>query len=202
MTKPYFTMLWSEKNPVIVSEDKKSKVTVICDEAKLFAKETKQVPPPPDSWASQPGTDVAVLLIDIDEHSSFTLPKAGSSETNRVIYMFVGSSVSVNGTKLNNMESAALAPTHDVLIENPGDEKCRFLLLQGKPINEPVVQRGPFVLNTQEELMQTFRDYQRTEFGGWPFQKSDPVHPREQKRFCKHADGRIEYPDEFNKEEL
>ena len=73
-----------------------------------------------------------------------------------------------------------------------GPEPAEMLVLQGRPINEPVAQYGPFVMNTQAEIQQAFMDYRRTEFGGWPWPASDPVHPREQGRFAKHADGRVE----------
>lgn len=36
----------------------------------------------------------------------------------------------------------------------------RFLLIAGQPIGEPIVQHGPFVMNTQQEIMQAFADYQ------------------------------------------
>ena len=39
------------------------------------------------------------------------------------------------------------------------EDDSRFVLLAGRPINEPIVRRGPFVLNTQEELEQAFFDY-------------------------------------------
>ncbi len=64
------------------------------------------------------------------------------------------------------------------------------------------MQRGPFVLNTQQELMQAYVDFQKTQFGGWPWPSHDPVHPKEQKRFARHVDGRIEYPDQLGKQEL
>ena len=67
-----------------------------------------------------------------------------------------------------------------------------FLLLQGRPIGEPVVQYGPFVMNTRAEIQQAFTDYRRTQFGGWPCRENEPVHPREQGRFARHADGRVE----------
>jgi hypothetical protein len=55
-----------------------------------------------------------------------------------------------------------------------------------------VAQYGPFVMNTQAEIQQAFADYRRTEFGGWPWGASDPVHPREKGRFALHPDGRVE----------
>jgi hypothetical protein len=47
-------------------------------------------------------------------------------------------------------------------------------------------------MNTQAEIQQAFADYRRTEFGGWPWASSDPVHPREKGRVARHADGRVE----------
>jgi quercetin 2,3-dioxygenase len=67
-----------------------------------------------------------------------------------------------------------------------------MLVLQGKPIDEPVVQHGPFVMNTQSEVQQAFADYRRTQFGGSPWAGTDPVHPREKGRFAQHANGRVE----------
>jgi hypothetical protein len=73
-----------------------------------------------------------------------------------------------------------------------GDRPAELLLLQGRPIGEPTVQYGPFVMNTREEIDQAFVDYRRTGFGGWPWPSADPVHGRAEARFAVHADGRRE----------
>jgi hypothetical protein len=80
---------------------------------------------------------------------------------------------------------------HDCTFVN-GDAESELLVLQARPIGEPVAQYGPFVMNTQAEIHQAFADYRRTEFGGWPWGANDPVHPRDKGRFAKHADGKVE----------
>ncbi len=92
---------------------------------------------------------------------------------------------------LENYHSAEIAANVEIELES-GDEQCHILILQGKPIGEPVVQHGPFVMNTREEIQQAFNDYQQTEFGGWPWPVSDPVHPIDKGRFALHADGTLE----------
>ena len=72
------------------------------------------------------------------------------------------------------------------------DGAVEILLLQGRPIGEPVAQHGPFVMNTRAEIEQAFSDYQRTQFGGWPWPTDAPVHLRNEGRFARHANGRVE----------
>jgi hypothetical protein len=49
-------------------------------------------------------------------------------------------------------------------------------------------------MNTRSEVMQAYADYRRTRFGGWPWPGVQPVHAREETRFARHPDGRIERP--------
>ena len=86
----------------------------------------------------------------------------------------------------------ASCPDASVVLEN-GTTEAEILVLQGRPIGEPVVQSGPFVMNTRAEIKQAYEDYRATRFGGWPWQSDDPVHGQEPARFARHADGRTEH---------
>ncbi len=55
-----------------------------------------------------------------------------------------------------------------------------------------MAQYGPFVMNTEQEIREAFREYQRTQFGGWSWGRHDPVNERNAGRFARHADGTIE----------
>ena len=49
-------------------------------------------------------------------------------------------------------------------------------------------------MNTQAEIRQAINDYQRTQFGGWPYKDSAPVHGRDPARFAKYVSGKEERP--------
>ncbi|XP_068126889.1 pirin-like isoform X2 [Hyperolius riggenbachi] len=55
--------------------------------------------------------------------------------------------------------TAVLDDGDNVTFENKGDELAHFVLIAGEPINEPVVQHGPFVMNTRDEISQAIEDY-------------------------------------------
>ena len=97
----------------------------------------------------------------------------------------------MGGQAVTEHAAIELNATRDVELVN-GLLASEFLVLQGKPIAEPVAQYGPFVMNTQAEIHQAFADYRATEFGGWPFADNAPVHGKEARRFAKHADGKVE----------
>ena len=79
-----------------------------------------------------------------------------------------------------------LVAGQDWTLTNTGTTPVECLLLQGQPIAEPVAQYGPFVMNTQQEIMQAMQDYRRTQFGGWPWPESDPVHGSTAERFARY----------------
>lgn len=128
----------------------------------------------------------------MDPHATWTLPRANAL-ANRALYFFNGSTIAIGSETVRAGSAIELFADQDVALEN-GDREGELLLLQGRPIGEPVAQYGPFVMNTQQEIQQAFADYRRTQFGRWPWDTNAPVHPRTQGRFARHADGRVEEP--------
>ena len=191
MVAPYFTMLWREQMPTEIVRDSDGRTTAITVVAGRLG-DVRGLPPPPSSWAARAQSDLAIWTAKMAPGARWTLPAAHAG-TNRMLYFFRGSALTVAGRAIPASRAIALAPESDVALENGADES-ELLLLQGRPLDEPVVSYGPFVMNSRAEIQQALSDYQRTRFGGWPFASEDPVHPRQESRFARHADGRVERP--------
>ena len=123
--------------------------------------------------------------------SRYVIPAATGPDTVRTLYCFEGSDLTIGSTAVGPHTGATLDPHQDAPL-TAGGEPIECLILQGRPIGEPVERYGPFVMNTREELEQAFSDYRATQFGGWPWPTDDPVHDRDAERFARHVDGRVE----------
>ena len=190
MVEPHFTMFWNEQLPRRVLHDPEGReveVTVIAGALDDLA----PLAPPPDSWAAQAEADVAIWTVRMAPGATWTLPRAHGKGTQRTLYLFKGDAALVGGQRVQGPAAVRLRPDVDVAIA-AGETVCEFLLLQGRPIAEPVAQYGPFVMNTQQEIMQAMQDYRQTEFGGWQFADAAPVHGDQPKRFARYPDGRVE----------
>jgi redox-sensitive bicupin YhaK (pirin superfamily) len=192
MVQPHFTMLWSGQIPRVLEKDAAGRVTEVAVVAGALQGRSAP-PPPPDSWAAQPDADVAIWTLRMQAGARWTLPAASGAGTRRTLYLFKGGQADVAGQRVQAPCAIALHAQSQVELA-AGDTETEFLLLQGRPIAEPVAQYGPFVMNTQAEIMQAMQDYRRTQFGGWPFADAAPVHGREPRRFARHPDGRVEDP--------
>ena len=194
MADAHFTMLWNERIQSLRLSDaqgRASTVRVIAGNFAAPAGSARGLPPPPDSWASQNDADVAIWTIQMEAGARLTLPPAAHSATRRQLYFFRGKTLDIGGHTIK-VQTATEVRTQQSLELINRDAACELLVLQGRPIDEPVAQHGPFVMNTQAEVAQAFADYRRTEFGGWPWPARDPVHPRERGRFARHATGHEE----------
>ena len=202
LVEPYFTMLWDERTPRLHTETAPkslAEITVIAGRLAITGGEPiEPLPPPPDSWAARPEADVAIWHVTITGDGTLDLPPAAGPGTRRTLYVFGGTIMTIGSTDGAEAPSELPAGTGAEVV---ADRALRLgaeggtvegLLLQGRPIGDPVVQHGPFVMNDRAGIVQAFDDYQRTGFGGWPWPSDDPVHDRAAGRFARHADGRLE----------
>jgi len=197
MTKPSFAMHWAPNIPKYNSEDKKATATIFVGQNEYFPGTSNTANlPPPKSWASDASNDVVLMHIRILPGGEIVIPKAKESNVNRsLFYIEGGSGMLVDGKSIKERRSLAMDSTLDCVLKLPSNHTIpgEFLWLQGKPIDEPVAQYGPFVMNTEKEIHQCFRDYEKTKFGGWPWPRDDMVFPSHKGRFAIF-DGKESHP--------
>ncbi len=194
LVDPHFSMLWAEDVPRITRTDaagRSVEVTVIAGELEGHT----PPPPPPASWASRPDSDVAIWNVRLDEGATWTLPAAADERTVRVVYAYDGTGVEL-GARAERLEAGtgALVRSDGPVVLTGAAGGGEVLILQGRPIGEPVAQYGPFVMNDRAGIEQAFADYRATQFGGWPWPSDEPVHGDTGERFARRPDGSLEHP--------
>jgi len=102
-----------------------------------------------------PNTDVLYLDVALPPGATFRRPLPAGH--NAFAYIYEGDGA-VAGQPLTAHELAVLGPG-DGFALTAGSQGARFILVAGRPIGEPIVQYGPFVMNTREEIEQAFADY-------------------------------------------
>ena len=196
LAAPYFTMFWDRDIPR--RRYPGVEVTVIAG----ALEGADPLTPPPHSWAASDEADVAIWSIAMEAGATWVVPPASHARpaspkplaaagSNRALHLFSGKGIKVGDRSINGPSMIRVQPDQPVPLEAVNGP-VEILLLQGRPIGEPVAQYGPFVMNTQAEIHQAVADYRRTLFGGWPWPANAPVHDRDAGRFAKHADGRVE----------
>ncbi len=192
LVDPHFSMLWSEDIPQLrhgPDGGPTATITVIAGPLEGVT----PPPSPPSSWASRADTEVAIWHLHLTPGATWTMPPATHADTVRTLYLFEGEGLTLGGAEVGPSTASVLDAQVPVELVAAGEVEC--LVLQGRPIAEPVAQYGPFVMNTEAEIHQAFEDYRRTEFGGWPWPSDEPVNPADQGRFARRPDGSVEVPD-------
>jgi quercetin 2,3-dioxygenase len=118
---------------------------------------------------AQPATDPTYLDLALEPGATFT--QSLSTDYAAFLYVFEGS------LQVGAPPEASLLHAHELGVLGEGDEirlegvmagaggkVARAILVAGRPLREPVVKYGPFVMNTREELQQAFEDFQRGRF--------------------------------------
>ena len=108
------------------------------------------------------GLTTAPVFYDVELAAGKTFETALPATHSAFVYSYEGD-VSI-GTdseqRILTAQSAGVLSDGDLLRVTANAESARFIVLAGIPLNEPVVQRGPFVMNTHEEIEQAIQDYQ------------------------------------------
>jgi len=185
LVEPHFSMFWNRDIPRATFD--KAEVTVIAGDLDGARPQA----PPPHSWASKPDSDLAIWCLGIEAGGVLKLPAAKNHNAVRTLYFFRGPSLKIGDQVLGSHCAVVVRSDVEIQLE-AGEGHCEVLMLQGRPIGEPVVQYGPFVMNSRAQIQTAIDDYRRTHFGGWPWPSDDPVHDFDEGRFAKHADGRVE----------
>ena len=163
---PHFSMFWNNEVPTLVNEQPGVEMTLVAGRLG----EAVPPKPPPESWASASESDVAIWTVKLQADARLVLPPA-SDETLRSLYFFEGQSLGVAGQSIGVGNRIDVDGSGTLEVVN-GASPAQLLVLQGKPIGEPVVQHGPFVMNSADEIRQAIMDYQQTQFGGWPWKRA------------------------------
>ncbi len=106
------------------------------------------------------GLTTEPLYLDVSLPAGAGFTQAITRGHHAMAYVFEGQLGLAGDERLLATYSAAILSDGDYASVIAGPEGARFLLLAGKPINEPIVQYGPFVMNTVAEIEQAIIDYQ------------------------------------------
>ena len=190
MSPPNFLMFWGEDIPKIDRDG--VVVKLVAGDVAGFAERART--PPPDSYATDPNSQLVVMTIKLAPGASYTIPKqpGATRDTHRNLYKYEAGALTIGDRKLVSTHRIKVDAAVDLTVTASGADACGLLVLQGRDLNEPVVQHGPFVGNTRDDITRAFRDYQMTQFGSWPWPSDGVVHKRDDQRFALYPDGRKE----------
>lgn len=100
------------------------------------------------------------LYLDVHVPAGVTFETAITPGYNAFLYLYEGDAEAGDNGQALKRRTAGLLSDGDSVRVRAGESEARFLLLAGKPLKESVVQYGPFVMNTREEIEQAVQDYQ------------------------------------------
>ena len=199
MAPPAYKMLWAEAIPRHVHGAVPAQASLAVVAGRYAPTEPgtpalAPITPPPDSWAAQAEADFAIWMIRLEPGASLLLPAAQQAATQRTLFVYLGSGLQVDAQPVGANRRVRVIAQQSLQLANPGAMPVELMLMQGVPLNEPVIRSTVYVTNTLAELHQAKRDFQRTQFGGWPWATRQPTHGPGFARFSQRADGMREEP--------
>lgn len=146
---PRYQSLTKDNIPVV--EEGKSKIRVLAG-----------------SYADQKGsaetfTPITLLDIQLAPGRAFGMPLP--ADWNSMVLVVEGDILYAGKTKANVSDFLVFETGGDAIALEAGDQGARLILMAGEPIQEPIAAYGPFVMNTQREIMEAIESFQRGDFG-------------------------------------
>ncbi|KAA8492056.1 putative quercetin 2,3-dioxygenase [Porphyridium purpureum] len=191
---PNYTMQWREQAVKARIKDSHGRIVQVETVAGQLEGWPAPQKPPQDNYARDPENCVAIWVISMDAGARWEIPAAPTG-VNRSVIFFKGDEINVGEYAVKRHANMHVDASLPCPLHNTGTTPAELLMLQGRPIDEPVVQQGPFVTSSRPEMQQAIQAYHRGHFGKWPFEQDDPVLPRESPRFAHYGDGREERPE-------
>lgn len=153
MTEPFYQGLQVDQIPVIAEDEGRVRIQLISG-----------------SWGEQPAafhpaTDVSlrVMYFQAGGKLQLTVPAA-----HNIFFYVIRGEFEAGGRTVKALHLAEFNHDSDTLSISTSSESI-LLFGHAQPLNEPVVAQGPFVMNTEEEIIAAYDDYRRGKFGSWNF---------------------------------
>lgn len=187
-----YKMFWRENIPHVFEQNgAQADIRVISGQFKG----TDAISRPPHSWAYAAENKVNIYLITLAQGAKLKIPATTATST-RFAYFYQGEELSLEDQIIPFKHLVELQSDAEIQLYAHAGE-ARILWLEGEPIGAPVAMRGPFVLNSNEELDVAFKRYRETHFGEWPWPSPAPVFQKDTPRFATYNGGeRKEYPEQ------
>lgn len=184
MVAPNFKMFWAKEIPRYVFTGAGGTTVVTCIVGTPQGIDGRVPPSPPaGSWGADPDSDLAIWTVKMAPGAKWRLPPAAGKATRRQLFFFSGSTLTIDGASVGAGYAIEVDCSTAVELAN-GSTEAEILLLQGRPLAEPIVQHGPFVMNSLDEIRQAYADYRETRFGRWTWPTNDPDHGSVKGRFA------------------
>ena len=110
----------------------------------------------------RPHTEPLLLDLALQPHATLDVPLPATHHAFLVAYR---GQVEIEGTEVGGDRLALLAQGGEAVRLQAGPDGARVYLAAGRPLREPIVQYGPFVMNTRQEILQAFEDFSAGRFG-------------------------------------
>ncbi|WP_158828295.1 pirin family protein [Mucilaginibacter lacusdianchii] len=151
MAEPYYVGKQKDEIPSLTFNEGKVTLNLISGELEG----TK------GAFESSTGIFLSTVYFKAEAKLSVNIPQ----DYNVFFYVIKGE-LNVNGTSVKALHLAEFDNDGSALTIASGVDSI-LLLGHAKPFNEPVVSQGPFVMNTQQEIMEAYQDYRMGKFGTW-----------------------------------